>query len=418
MKTALEAEKAVLFSADGSPVGDRSLEELRLLSEAAGIEVVGEIVQKRERPTAPTYLGSGKAEELRSLAAALGATMAICDDELSGIQLRNLESIAEVKIVDRTILILDIFASRALSKEGKLQVEMALLAYRKSRLTGFGKSLSRLGGGIGTRGPGEMKLETDRRHIARRLATIRRELAEARAERAVQSSQRKKAEERTVALVGYTNAGKSAVMNRIMDMTGNSSEGVLEQDSLFSTLDAFRRKIRLLSGQSFVLIDTVGFVSKLPTALVEAFKSSLEEVATSDLLVHVVDSSYEEREFQVSVVEDTLHEIGASGKEAILAYNKCDLAQPYGVRTPHGALSVSATRGDGMQELLDEIEKRLFSLTMETELLIPYSRGDIVSRLLRSTPVISQEHLENGTLIRTKLKDADWMRYKEYHTDN
>jgi GTP-binding protein HflX len=397
---------------------ERSMDELAALAEAGGAEVAGILVQARERPDRSTYIGSGKAEELTELCESMEADTVICNDELSGIQLRNLEEQTGVRVIDRTILILDIFASRAVSKEGKLQVELAQLQYRLPRLTGFGKSLSRLGGGIGTRGPGEKKLETDRRHIASRMDEIKKELKEAGSHRAVQRAQRKKNEIPVVALVGYTNSGKSAIMNRILAMTENEDKTVFEKDVLFATLDTFQRRVKLKDRREFVLVDTVGFVSKLPHSLIKAFKSTLEEVVEADLLLHVIDSSYDHHEFQIKVVEDVLAELGASGKEMIAVFNKIDRVEDAGSLLPFGgtALKTSAKRGDNMEELLAEIESAIFQNVYAVELLIPYDRGDVVSWLCDKTPVNRQDYTEEGTLISTELSETEYRRLAVYRT--
>ena len=303
-----------------------SMEELAGLAEADGIEVAGMMVQAREKPDTATLIGKGKVAELAEMCEAMDVDTVIFNEELSGVQLRNLEEATGVRVIDRTILILDIFADRAASKEGKLQVELAQLQYRMPRLTGFGKSLSRLGGGIGTRGPGEKKLETDRRHITRRIDDIREELRRAEKSRQLQRAGREKSRLPVVALVGYTNSGKSAIMNRLLSMADNEEKTVASKDMLFATLDTQHRRITLEQGNEFILIDTVGFVSKLPHGLVEAFKSTLEEVKYADLLIHVVDSSYAERDFQIEVTDRVLGQIGAGSKEKLMAYNKIDLA--------------------------------------------------------------------------------------------
>ena len=291
-----------------------SMEELEGLAEAAGARVLGTMIQNMERPNTATLIGKGKVEELKELADSMEADMIIFNDELTGMQLRNLEDTIGIRIIDRTILILDIFATRATSREGKLQVELAQLKYRMPRLTGFGKSLSRLGGGIGTRGPGEKKLETDRRHIQRRVTDIKDELTHLKNTRSVQRARREKSSIPVVALVGYTNSGKSAIMNRILSDVQKADKTVLEKDMLFATLDVQQRNVTLESGREFILIDTVGFVSRLPHSLIEAFKATLEEVTYADLLLHVVDASYENYDFHIKVTEKVMGEMGAGEK--------------------------------------------------------------------------------------------------------
>ena len=289
-----DAYRAILVGLQTSEDISYSMEELKGLAEAANVEVLGQMIQNLERPNTATLIGKGKVEELAEMVKNMEADTVIFNDELTGMQLRNLEDAVGVRVIDRTILILDIFAARANSREGKLQVELAQLAYRMPRLTGFGKSLSRLGGGIGTRGPGEKKLETDRRHIERRMYDIKAELAQLKNTRSVQRARREKSEIPVVALVGYTNSGKSALMNRILAMTEKEEEkAVFEKNMLFATLDTQQRSVVLDTNHQFILVDTVGFVSKLPHALVDAFKATLEEVCYADLLLHVVDSAYE-----------------------------------------------------------------------------------------------------------------------------
>ena len=346
-----------------------SMEELAGLAEADGIEVAGMMVQAREKPDTATLIGKGKVAELAEMCEAMDVDTVIFNEELSGVQLRNLEEATGVRVIDRTILILDIFADRAASKEGKLQVELAQLQYRMPRLTGFGKSLSRLGGGIGTRGPGEKKLETDRRHITRRIDDIREELRKAEKSRQLQRAGREKSRLPVVALVGYTNSGKSAIMNRLLSMADNEEKTVASKDMLFATLDTQHRRITLEQGNEFILIDTVGFVSKLPHGLVEAFKSTLEEVKYADLLIHVVDSSYAERDFQIEVTDRVLGQIGAGSKEKLMAYNKIDLADEMPIDVSgNDAVYVSARTGRNMNELLAAVKNSLFWKTHTCEI--------------------------------------------------
>ncbi len=354
-------------------------------------------------------------EELAGLAEADGVTVVIFNDELSGVQLRNLEEALEVRVIDRTILILDIFADRAVSREGKLQVELAQLQYRMPRLTGFGKSLSRLGGGIGTRGPGEKKLETDRRHIAGRIDDIKAELVRIGKTRDVQRSGREKSKIPVVALMGYTNSGKSAIMNRLLELSEREDKTVSSQNMLFATLDTQHRKITLEQGSEFILIDTVGFVSKLPHSLIEAFKSTLEEVRYADLLVHVVDSSYENRDFYMGVTNEVIRQIGTGGKEQIIAYNKMDIAKsvPLDV-SGHDAVYLSAKTGEHVDELVEKIRAKIFGGRVEMTLLIPYQRGDITSYLCENAQISSMEYKEDGTLLHGKLEREDALRYEKF----
>jgi GTP-binding protein HflX len=394
----------------------RSMEELAALAEAAGAEVAGLMTQERERVDRGTYIGTGKADELKEACQNMEIDTVICNDELSGIQLRNLEEATGVRVIDRTILILDIFASRAISREGKLQVELAQLQYRLPRLTGFGKNLSRLGGGIGTRGPGEKKLETDRRHISRRMDDIKREIKEAAANRGVQRARRKKNELPVVAIVGYTNSGKSALMNRILNMFELSDKTVTEKDMLFATLDTFQRRISLEDNLEFILVDTVGFVSKLPHSLVKAFHATLEELVEADLLLHVVDSSYEDCEFRVNVVEEVLAELGAAGKDSIMVYNKIDLLDERTavIDERSGAVRISAKTGENIDILFERIKAQLFSGLRDARLLIPYDRGDVVSWLSDRTSVLSREYAEDGVLMEAKLSAADFGRLSAF----
>lgn len=313
-----EQYRAILVGLQRDEDISYSMEELKGLAEAAGAEVLGSMVQNLEKPNTATLIGKGKVEELAEMVKNMEADTVIFNDELTGMQLRNLEDAAGVRVIDRTILILDIFASRASSKEGKLQVELAQLQYRMPRLTGFGKSLSRLGGGIGTRGPGEKKLETDRRHIEKRMYDIKSELAQIKNTRGVQRARREKSEIPVVALVGYTNSGKSALMNRLLSMTEKEDKAVFEKNMLFATLDTQQRSVTLDTNHQFILVDTVGFVSKLPHSLVDSFKATLEEVAYADLLLHVVDSSYENHDFHIEVTNKVLEEIGAGDRKSVV----------------------------------------------------------------------------------------------------
>jgi GTP-binding protein HflX len=398
---------------------DRSLDELEGLAEADGVRVIGRMAQNLDKPNTATYIGTGKVEELAEFCRTTEATLVIFDNELSGMQLRNLEDQLDTKVIDRTILILDIFASRASSREGKLQVELAQLRYRLPRLTGFGRSLSRLGGGIGTRGPGETKLETDRRHIEHRMDEIRSELAEVKANRRTQRARREKAGIPCAALVGYTNSGKSAIMNRFLSDAEKEEKSVFEKNMLFATLDTFQRKIRLDNGREFILIDTVGFVSKLPHSLVDAFKATLEEVATADLLIHVVDASYAEHEFQMDVTRTVLGEIGAGGKDSVVVYNKCDLLNAeerseLGFPEKEEALLLSAKTGEGWDKLLDAIRNHLFGDRIAARLVIPYTRGDIVSYLREHYAFNATEYVENGTQIDLELSPEDHARLNAF----
>lgn len=395
-----------------------SMEELAGLAEADGVTVVGQMIQSLERPNTATLIGKGKVEELAELCRNMEADMVIFNDELSGVQLRNLEEALEVRVIDRTILILDIFADRAVSREGKLQVELAQLQYRMPRLTGFGRSLSRLGGGIGTRGPGEKKLETDRRHIAGRIDDIKAELARIGKTRQVQRSGREKSQIPVVALMGYTNSGKSAIMNRLLQLSEREDKTVSSQNMLFATLDTQHRKITLEQGSEFILIDTVGFVSRLPHSLVEAFKSTLEEVRYADLLIHVVDSSYENRDFYMEVTNKVIEQIGAGDKDQIVAYNKMDIAKsvPLDV-SGHEVVYLSAKTGENINVLVEKIREKIFGGRVEMTLLIPYQRGDITSYLCENAQIFYMEYEEEGTLLHGKLEREDALRYGSFAVD-
>lgn len=393
-----------------------SMEELKGLAEAAKVEVLGKMIQNLERPNTATLIGKGKVEELAEMVKNMEADTVIFNDELTGMQLRNLEDAVGVRVIDRTILILDIFADRATSKEGKLQVELAQLKYRMPRLTGFGKSLSRLGGGIGTRGPGEKKLETDRRHIERRIQDIKEELAQLSNTRGVQRARREKSEIPVVALVGYTNSGKSALMNKILAITEKEEKTVFEKDMLFATLDTQQRSVVLDTNHRFILVDTVGFVSKLPHSLVEAFKATLEEVVYADLLIHVVDGSFENYDFQIDVTNKVLAEIGGAEKEKIIAYNKIDKGNEAGVVPFPGtdSILISAKYGQNIDELLEKIKESIFKDDVSARLLVPYAKGDVSSYLCEKAKVNVMEYREDGTYFEAELKEADYQRLKEY----
>ena len=421
----------------------RSMDELEGLCEADGIEVCGRVEQSLDKPNTATLIGKGKVAELVELCANMEIDMVVFNDELSGIQIRNLEEALDIRVIDRTILILDIFADRAKSREGKLQVELAQLQYRMPRLTGFGKSLSRLGGGIGTRGPGEKKLETDRRHISGRIDDIKAELAKLGETRQTQKKSRDKSGLPVVALVGYTNSGKSAIMNSLIDMfetktlTGELTEvaqdvvgkkKVYSHDMLFATLDTAHRKISFGRGRDFILIDTVGFVSGLPHNLVEAFKSTLEEVKDADLLVHVVDSSNVSQlaasdpqvdeagmDFQIEVTNKVIAQLGAAATEMLMAYNKMDIAPEKPIDSgERDVVYISAKTGTGMEILVDKIAEALFGGMREASLLIPYDKGQIVSYLCDNAQIDTMDYQESGTLLIGSFKPDDYGRFKRY----
>lgn len=409
-----EDYRAILVGLETSEDISQSMAELSGLAEAAGITVLGQMVQRLERRNGATYIGKGKVLELEEMCHNMEADTVIFNDELSGIQLRNLEDTLGLRVLDRTILILDIFADRAISREGKLQVELAQLQYRLPRLLGFGKSLSRQGG-IGNRGPGEKKLELDRRHISKRMDEIKLEIAQIRGTRTTQRAKREKSGIPVIALVGYTNAGKSAIMNRLLEMADKSDKTVLEKDMLFATLDTSQRSVRLDTNQEFILIDTVGFVSKLPHALVKAFKATLEEVLYADLLLQVVDAADPDHDFHVQVTNQVLEEIGASDKKKLLIYNKIDLVEGEFLPTYNeNAIQISAKKGLHLDLLIDKIRELAFSDRIRTSFLIPYDRGDISSILCDKGTVEEMVYEEGGTLIRGEFSLADVSRFKKY----
>ncbi len=416
-----EEYRAILVGLELDEDIEYSMEELARLAEAADCEVLGTMVQKLEKRNSATYIGKGKVQELAEMCSRMEADTVIFNDELSGMQIRNLEEATGVRVIDRTILILDIFAARATSGEGKLQVELAQLQYRLPRLLGFGKALSRQGGGIGTRGPGEKKLETDRRHIERRMDDIKAEIKQLMNTRNTQRARRIKSEIPVVALVGYTNAGKSALMNKMLELSERSEKAVGEKDMLFATLDTAQRNISIEKDCEFVLIDTVGFVSRLPHTLVRAFKATLEEVNYADLLLHVVDASYDRHEFQTEVTNEVLKEIGASANDKIVVYNKVDLLEGDDDRAAVllrakdcESMCVSAKSGDGLDELLALIKKKLFGDKLIADMLIPYDKGAIYSKLCEKAKVISSEYTDKGISVKAEISHADAGRYKEY----
>lgn len=410
-----EAYRAILVGAQRNEDISYSMEELASLAHAVEIEVLGNMVQNVVKVNPRSYIGKGKLEELVEYCKNMEANLVIFNDELSGIQLRNIEDATGVRTIDRTILILDIFAARAISKEGKLQVEMAQLQYRMPRLLGFGKELSRLGGGIGTRGPGEKKLETDRRHIRKRMDDIKKEMDDIKASRSTQRAKRVRSDIPVVALVGYTNSGKSSIMNRLLAMESREDKQVFEKDMLFATLDTAQRLITLEDHCRFVLVDTVGFVSKLPHALVKAFKSSLEEVVYADLLLHIVDASFSELDFQIDVTNRVLKELGVGEKPTLTLFNKLDKVPDF-VPIAYGknSLAISTRTGEGYDALIEKIKENIFTGMSHVELLIPYNRGDLVSYLCEKAQPQQMEHREDGTFVSVTLNEADQNRFKEY----
>lgn len=405
-----EQERAVLVGIDSDGQGVASVEELGQLANTAGAIVVGKLIQNRKVPDSATYIGRGKAEELALMCRANNANLVIFDDELTASQIRNLENIIGLRIIDRTALILDIFARRAISREGKLQVELAQLRYRLPRLTGMGIALSRLGGGIGTRGPGEKKLETDRRHIYRRIREIEKDLEKVKDRRQALRQRRKKNQVPVVALVGYTNAGKSSLMNAL------SGSSVLVENKLFATLDPVSRAIDLPNGQQALLVDTVGFINKLPHDLVEAFKSTLEEATYADLLLHVVDSASSNLMDQIRVVEELLDSLGCN-QPIITVYNKIDLLderQQLLLPVKKPAVYVSATNKFNLNKLLEIIEENLPIKRQKVEFLIPYTEGQVLSQIHAQGQVLNEEYREDGIYILAELDAAAYGKFESY----
>ena len=397
---AVEQERAVLVGMDNDE-GYDTLEELNELAKTAGALVVGKVRVRRRTIDNATYVGSGKANELSLMGSELEADLFIFDDELSAIQLRTLEETLGARVIDRTTLILDIFAARATSREGKLQVELAQMRYRLPRLIGQGQVLSRLGGGIGTRGPGEKKLEIDRRRIRRRVFELETELSEIEKQRGLRRESRKANRIPLVALVGYTNAGKSTMLNALTD------SNVLAEDKLFATLDPVVRKITLSGGTEVLLSDTVGFINKLPHDLVEAFKSTLEEVSNSDLILQVVDISCPYHEKQMRVVDGVLESLHAADIPRIIVFNKADAIASCDLPAEsENRLNVSALRGTGIEKLLSAVELKLNSARTEVDILVPYSKYEAVSMIRDRGMLLSEEHTETGTHIRALL-DAE-----------
>lgn len=397
---AVEQERAVLVGMDNDE-GYDTLEELNELAKTAGALVVGKVRVRRRTIDNATYVGSGKANELSLMGSELEADLFIFDDELSAIQLRTLEETLGARVIDRTTLILDIFAARATSREGKLQVELAQMRYRLPRLIGQGQVLSRLGGGIGTRGPGEKKLEIDRRRIRRRVFELETELSEIEKQRGLRRESRKANRIPLVALVGYTNAGKSTMLNALTD------SNVLAEDKLFATLDPVVRKITLSGGTEALLSDTVGFINKLPHDLVEAFKSTLEEVSNSDLILQVVDISCPYHEKQMRVVDGVLESLHAADIPRIIVFNKADAIPSCDLPAEsENRLNVSALCGTGIKKLLSAVELKLNSARTEVDILVPYSKYEAVSMIRDRGMLLSEEHTETGTHIRALL-DAE-----------
>lgn len=422
LETKQEQERAVLagvHTGSGDPLKDtteESMEELARLAETAGAETVGTLVQNRPSPENATYLGEGKLEELCVACQTLEATLVIFDSELSPIQLKNLEKALGLRVIDRSMLILDIFARHALSREGKIQVELAQLKYMLPRLTGIGTQLSRLGAGIGTRGPGETRLETDRRHIRRRIHHLQEALSEVRKHRELLRAGRKNDKAITVALAGYTNAGKSTLLNVL---TGAE---VYAEDKLFATLDPTVRGFSLEDGRNILMIDTVGFIRKLPHHLIEAFKSTLEEISLADVIVHVADGSNPEYLQHIQVVSGILTELGAGDKPVVLAFSKAD-ARPENLELPaqlpgtDKTVCISAKTGEGLDELIAAISDVAPGKKQKFCLKIPFSQGALLSELHENHPVLQEEYEADGTRVEVLLDAKEYNRFKPFLTE-
>ncbi|GAA5080761.1 GTPase HflX [Streptomyces sp. SID10815] len=387
---------------------ENSLAELAALAETAGALVLDGVIQRRDKPDAATYIGSGKANELRDIVLETGADTVICDGELSPGQLIHLEDVVKVKVIDRTALILDIFAQHAKSREGKAQVALAQMQYMLPRLRGWGQSLSRQmgggkGGGLATRGPGETKIETDRRRIREKMAKMRREIADMKTGREIKRQERRRNKVPSVAIAGYTNAGKSSLLNRL------TGAGVLVENALFATLDPTVRRAETPSGRLYTLADTVGFVRHLPHHLVEAFRSTMEEVGDSDLILHVVDGSHPDPEEQLAAVREVIRDVGATDVPEIVVVNKADAADPLVLqrllRVEKHSIAVSARTGRGIAELLALIDDELPRPSVEVEALVPYTHGKLVARAHTEGEVISEEHTAEGTLLKARVHE-------------
>ncbi|MFF4269966.1 GTPase HflX [Streptomyces sp. NPDC001536] len=407
----LRLERVVLvgvWTSGTAQDADNSLAELAALAETAGALVLDGVIQRRDKPDAATYIGSGKATELRDIVLETGADTVICDGELSPGQLIHLEDVVKVKVIDRTALILDIFAQHAKSREGKAQVALAQMQYMLPRLRGWGQSLSRQmgggkGGGLATRGPGETKIETDRRRIREKMAKMRREIAEMKTGREIKRQERKRNKVPSVAIAGYTNAGKSSLLNRL------TGAGVLVENALFATLDPTVRRAETPSGRLYTLADTVGFVRHLPHHLVEAFRSTMEEVGESDLILHVVDGSHPNPEEQLAAVREVITDVGATRVPEIVVINKADAADPLTLqrlmRIEKRSIAVSARTGQGIAELLALIDNELPRPSVEIEALVPYTLGKLVARAHSEGEVISEEHTPEGTLLKVRVHE-------------
>lgn len=403
--------KAVLAAADcGEYDCESSMKELEELAKTAGAEVVAQVIQKRSAPEPATVIGEGKLEELRDLANKLEADLVIFDCELTASRIRNIEDIVNVRVIDRTMLILDIFAGRAVTNEGKLQVELAQLKYRLPRLAGIGASMSRLGGGIGTRGPGETKLETDRRHIRSRITKLEENLKELEKRRSFSRSRRKKDNVLTAAIVGYTNAGKSTLLN---NLTGAN---VLAEDKLFATLDLTSRGIELPDGRTVLVIDTVGLIRRLPHNLVEAFKSTLEEAASADIILHVLDISDGEAAEKAETTSMLLTELGCGEIPVINVLNKCDLLKN-NIPESSDTVKICAKTGEGFDRLLRAVAENLPESSKRISLLLPYDKGGLTAKIRENGKVFSEEYTENGIKVDALADITVIKELEPYKTD-
>ncbi len=410
--TEKKIEKAVLVSADiGEYDCEASMDELSELARTAGAEEVARVIQKRDAYESATVIGEGKLEEVKELCANLGAKLLIFDCELTASQIRNIEEETDVRVIDRTMLILDIFAGRAVSREGKLQVELAQLKYRLPRLMGIGASLSRLGGGIGTRGPGETQLETDRRHIRRRIDKLSQELKELEERRGYSRSRRRKDNVQVGAIVGYTNAGKSTLLNLL------TNAGVLAENKLFATLDPTSRAIELPDGRSLLLVDTVGLIRRLPHNLVEAFKSTLEEAACADIILHVCDVSDPEAAEKADVTLKTLAELGAGEIPVVTVLNKCDKLTE-NIPVDDKTVKISALKGEGTERLLETVARNLPETARRMKLLVPYDKAGFTAKIREKGKVFCEEYLENGVLVDALVDRTLTAQATEYASDN
>jgi len=401
-------ERAFLISLDcGEYDAESSMAELEELAKTSGAEIIGEMIQKRPAPEAATYMGKGALEEICNFCSNHNIDLIIADGELSPVQIRNIEDLTGVRVIDRTTLILDIFAGRARSSEGKLQVELAQLKYSLPRLSGKGTALSRLGGGIGTRGPGETKLETDRRHIRFRIQNLKAELDKVEKRRVAMHQRRKKNGALCVAIVGYTNAGKSTLMNKLTDA------GVLQEDKLFATLDPTARKLVLPDGRQIMLVDTVGLVRRLPHQLVDAFRSTLEEAVWADVILNVCDASSDECAEHIRVTESVLSDLGCSGKPIINVLNKCDKPTELDFDFFENSIKISAATGYGIDSLLTAIENALPKDRKRVKILLPFDKMKL-SSIVRDGTVHSEEYTENGVLYDATVNISDIKQLKDY----